>query len=107
MIYYKNNNFILYHGDTMCLLNQLKQANYQADMIFADPPYELKELSQLPDLILGSGLLKPDGLFILEHGKTNRFEQHPCFEEHRAYGSVNFSFFHAPSLASEEPADGL
>ena len=43
MIYYKNNNFILYHGDTMCLLNQLKQANYQADMIFADPPYFLSK----------------------------------------------------------------
>ena len=27
----------------MCLLNQLKQANYQADMIFADPPYFLSK----------------------------------------------------------------
>ena len=100
----KADHWLPVHAD---VFRFIKTTHRQFDMIFADPPYELKELSQLPDLILGSGLLKPDGLFILEHGKTNRFEQHPCFEEHRAYGSVNFSFFHAPSLASEEPADGL
>ncbi len=34
-----------------------------------------------------------DALFVLEHGARNDFSQHPCFVEHRAYGSVNFSFF--------------
>lgn len=63
------------------------------DLVFADPPYELKELETLPDLVLGNGLLKPGGLFVLEHGKKNHFEAHPCFIEHRSYGSVNFSFF--------------
>lgn len=63
------------------------------DLVFADPPYELKELEALPDLVLGNGLLKPGGLFVLEHGKKNHFEAHPCFIEHRSYGSVNFSFF--------------
>ena len=28
-----------------------------------------------------------------QHGKTDNFTAHPCFVEHRAYGSVNFSFF--------------
>lgn len=65
------------------------------DLIFADPPYQLPELPQLPDLILDSGLLGPNGLFILEHGKTHRFDTHPCFHSHRAYGSVNFSLFTA------------
>ena len=63
------------------------------DLVFADPPYELKDLETLPDLVLGNGLLKPGGLFVLEHGKKNHFEAHPCFIEHRSYGSVNFSFF--------------
>lgn len=63
------------------------------DLVFADPPYELKNLETLPDLVLGNGLLKPGGLFVLEHGKKNHFEAHPCFIEHRSYGSVNFSFF--------------
>ena len=64
------------------------------DLIFADPPYTLPELPELPDRIFQSpGLLKPEGLFILEHGKTHDFSNHPHFLEHRAYGSVNFTFF--------------
>ena len=63
------------------------------DFIFADPPYGLKELETLPDLIFDNNLLKEDGLFVLEHGKNNNFEEHPCFLERRIYGSVNFSFF--------------
>lgn len=71
----------------------LNQCHEQFDFIFADPPYALKELESLPDLVLGRDLLKENGLFVLEHGKTNDFSTHPHFVEHRAYGSVNFSFF--------------
>lgn len=71
----------------------IKSCKQQFDFIFADPPYALKELSTLPDLIFDKQLLKPDGLFILEHGKDNDFAQHPHFVEHRQYGSVNFSLF--------------
>ena len=62
-------------------------------LYLCDPPYGLKELETLPDLIFDNNLLKEDGLFVLEHGKTNNFEEHPCFLERRIYGSVNFSFF--------------
>ena len=65
----------------------------QFDFIFADPPYALKEIDQLPDLIFSQNLLKTDGLFVLEHGKDRSFDAHPHFVEHRAYGSVNFSIF--------------
>lgn len=71
----------------------LQKTHRSFDFIFADPPYVLKELETLPDLVLGGTLLKPGGLFVLEHGKQNRFETHPAFVEHRVYGSVNFSFF--------------
>ena len=63
------------------------------DFIFADPPYTMKELPQLPERIFAANILKPDGLFVLEHGKNNDFSSDPHFIEHRAYGSVNFSFF--------------
>lgn len=63
------------------------------DFIFADPPYVLKELGNLPDLVFQHELLKEDGLFVLEHGKDHSFESHPHFIERRVYGSVNFSFF--------------
>ena len=65
----------------------------QFDFIFADPPYILPQIPELPDIILSRDLLKEDGLFVLEHGKQNDFSQHPRFVEHRSYGSVNFSFF--------------
>ena len=79
----------------------IDKCNEQFDFIFADPPYALKELPTIPDLIFRNKLLKDDGLFVLEHGKDLSFENHPHFIEHRHYGSVNFSFFRA-----KEQTDG-
>ena len=71
----------------------VKSCRQQFDFIFADPPYALAELPQIPQLIFDKGLLAPDGVFVFEHGKGNDFSSHPHFVEHRAYGSVNFSIF--------------
>jgi len=65
------------------------------DMIFADPPYELENLAEIPDLIFKYDLLKEGGLFVLEHSAKNSFTNHPKFVDHRSYGNVNFSFFEA------------
>ena len=46
-----------------------------------------------PDMVLERGLLNPEGVFVLEHGRDNDFSLHPRFVEHRTYGSVNFSLF--------------
>ena len=81
-------NHTLIRGDVFRFLKSCKR---QFDIIFADPPYALPTLTEIPDKALP--LLKPDGLFILEHGKQNDFSTHPQFLEHRAYGSVNFSLF--------------
>lgn len=78
----------------------LKSCHTQFDFIFADPPYALKEIPTIPDLIFEKGLLKEDGLFILEHGKDHDFSNHPHFIEHRSYGSVNFSLFKAKATAN-------
>ena len=71
------------------------------DFIFADPPYALKELETIPSRIFEKGLLKEDGLLVLEHGKDNHFEDDPHFIERRVYGSVNFSFFKAKVQTDE------
>lgn len=63
------------------------------DVIFADPPYELDKLPEIPDLIFKYNLLKPDGIFVLEHSAKQNFHIHPNFIDHRNYGNVNFSFF--------------
>jgi 16S rRNA (guanine966-N2)-methyltransferase len=71
----------------------LKYPGKSYDLIFADPPYDLEGIDKLPDLVCGGGLLKKDGLFILEHSKDYSFAESPYFSQHREYGSVNFTFF--------------
>lgn len=86
-------NCSLIRGDVFRFLKSCRQ---QFDLIFADPPYALKELPDIPDIITpkeGGGLLAEGGIFVFEHGKQYDFSQHPRFVEHRAYGSVNFSLF--------------
>ena len=85
-----NAQIIPIRGDVFRFLKSCKQ---QYDLIFADPPYALKELDTLPDIIFEKQLLKEDGIFVLEHGKDHDFSGHPHFKEHRQYGSVNFSIF--------------
>jgi len=67
------------------------------DIIFADPPYEMEGIKTIPDKVLGSRLLKEGAWFILEHGKSVSFSEHPACFDQRNYGSVYFSFFKIPS----------
>jgi 16S rRNA (guanine(966)-N(2))-methyltransferase RsmD len=71
----------------------LKTCSIRYDIVFADPPYELPWLSELPDLVTQAGIIKEDGFFILEHPRDLSFTGHKLFFEHRNYGGVNFSFF--------------
>ena len=84
-----------YKADVFKFINRTTD---KFDLIFADPPYELKRLAELPDLILNKQLLSNENsIFILEHGKTNDFSTHPNLTELRVYGSVHFSFFKSNS----------
>lgn len=71
----------------------LKTCRIQYDIVFADPPYDLNWFSTIPDLVLNSGIIREEGLLILEHPKSMNFANHERFMEHRNYGNVNFSFF--------------
>ena len=80
----------------------IKRCSAKYDLIFADPPYALKGLPEIPALIMSSDMLKAGGIFIFEHGKENNFSNHPAFFRHIAYGSVNFSFFKHQDNSSEK-----
>jgi 16S rRNA (guanine966-N2)-methyltransferase len=71
----------------------LRACKFKYDIVFADPPYELSWLRNLPDLIFEADVIKEEGFFILEHPKSMNFVSHKLFFEHRNYGGVNFSFF--------------
>ena len=91
-------NVLPLRGDVFRFIKSCKQ---QFDFIFADPPYALKELPTIPNLIFEKGLLKDDGVFVFEHGKEHDFSDDPHFVDHRIYGSVNFSIFKTTVTTSE------
>ena len=84
---------VLVRGDAFRFI---KKCHQQFDLIFADPPYALEELPEIPALIFQHGLLKPGGILVFEHGKGHDFSADGHFAEHRSYGSVNFSLFRQP-----------
>lgn len=83
-------NFVLVRGDA---LRYIDSAPRSFDIIFADPPYDMPGFAEIPGKILGSALVKPGTIVIIEHSKKHDFSSLPHFTDHRAYGSVNFSIF--------------
>jgi len=71
----------------------VKMSPKKYDYIFAGPPYELPIIDTIPDLIFTHELLKPDGLFVMEHNPNHGYEDHPNFQQVRNYGKTLFSFF--------------
>lgn len=63
------------------------------DIIYADPPYDMEGIVNIPQLVFDNQLLNPDGLLIVEHDKNIDFKAHLKFYNHRHYGKVNFTFF--------------
>ena len=86
----KTDDLIAIKGDVFKFIASSKE---KFDFIFADPPYDLPNLADIPEMIFKAGILKEDGLFVLEHSSKNDFSDMPEFDELRTYGSVNFSFF--------------
>ncbi len=91
-----DDNCSLIRGDVFRFLRSCRR---KYDLIFADPPYALPDLQKIPDAVLGQSaedcILKENGIFVFEHGRSDDFSRHRCFLEHRSYGSVNFSIFQA------------
>ena len=65
----------------------------QYDLIFADPPYDLNQIPEIPKIIFEKNLVAPGGLLIVEHQSMQNLSQHPAFVEQRKYGHSSFSFF--------------
>lgn len=61
--------------------------------IFAGPPYPLKTLDTIPDVLFENDILAEDGLFVMEHNPNHNFKNHSRFSEARNYGTTIFSFF--------------
>jgi 16S rRNA (guanine966-N2)-methyltransferase len=71
----------------------LKKTNETFDIIFADPPYDVKFHDQIAEIVFERNLLREDGVLIVEHGKHTSLEKIPQFDKLRPFGNVYFSFF--------------
>ncbi|MDE6467372.1 MAG: RsmD family RNA methyltransferase [Muribaculaceae bacterium] len=91
-----DDNLTLVRGDA---LRYIDAAPCAADIVFADPPYDMPGFGEIPAKILGSHLVAPGTIVVVEHNSKHDFSSLPHFREHRAYGSVNFSIF---EIAGEE-----
>lgn len=79
-----------YKADVFKFL-ELESEKY--DLIFADPPYDLNRIPDIPGIVFEKGLLNPGGLLIVEHQSLQNLSNHPAFSEQRKYGHSSFSFF--------------
>lgn len=86
----KIDNAKVFKSDVFKFIKTCPQKFY---FIFADPPFDFKNFSDIPDAILNADILEENGLFILEHPKEFQFSKNKHFKEIRNYGKVNFSFF--------------
>lgn len=81
----------------------IKSIHDSFDIVFADPPYEMEGVETLPELIFAHGLVRPDGIFILEHSADKNFADYPHFYKLRSYGSVQFSIFRYADSGVPDP----
>jgi 16S rRNA (guanine966-N2)-methyltransferase len=90
---HKLENIKTYKADVFKYL-QVETDRY--DLVFADPPYDLNQIPEIPKIIFYKNLLSPDGLLIVEHQSLQNLSNHPAFVEQRKYGHSSFSFFRNP-----------
>jgi 16S rRNA (guanine(966)-N(2))-methyltransferase RsmD len=69
-------------------------------LVFADPPYDLKNIISLPGVIYSNNWVAEDGLLVIEHGKETDFSKEMFYQETRVYSRVNFSFFRKKGMAA-------
>lgn len=78
----------------------LEKTYLTADIIFADPPYDMDvaDFLKIADIVFRKDLVKEDGLLIIEHSKHMDLSSHERFSYDKKYGGSVFSFFENSSL---------
>ena len=91
-----NNRVSLIQSDVIAYIRRLEFTVNTFDLIFADPPYDYKELDPLIQAIAEKKLLNKNGCFVLEHRTTKRFTNTfsgLCVNRTRKLGNTSVSMF--------------
>jgi len=81
----------LIKGDAFRYLKTAPEQSF--DLIFADPPFDLPTLTDVPRWVIEKKLLRENGIFVMEHAGKHQFSDLPFFSQCRVYGAVHFSIF--------------
>ncbi|ULC58120.1 16S rRNA (guanine(966)-N(2))-methyltransferase RsmD [Flaviramulus sp. BrNp1-15] len=75
----------------------LEKSALQANIIFADPPYNFSDdqFAKIPELVFKNNILLEDGILIVEHSKHTDLSNLENFSYSKSYGGNMFSFFEA------------
>lgn len=65
------------------------------DVVFADPPYALEALKDIPNKIFEKNMITEDGYLIIEHPTRYEFAQNSLWDVvvQKVYGNTSVSFF--------------
>ncbi|OEK08401.1 16S rRNA (guanine(966)-N(2))-methyltransferase RsmD [Flavivirga aquatica] len=76
----------------------LGESTMQANIIFADPPYDFtdEQFQKIPELVFQNNILLNDGLLIVEHSKHTNLSELSNYSYSKSYGGNVFSFFEHP-----------
>jgi 16S rRNA (guanine(966)-N(2))-methyltransferase RsmD len=80
------------YGDADTFVNSSRT---KFTVIFADPPYALEALKNIPNKIFEKGIVAEDGYLIIEHPSRYEFAQNSLWEVvvQKVYGNTSVSFF--------------
>ena len=90
-----NFKFNIIKADVFKYLRSFDNENFNYDIIFSDPPYDLdfKKYEAIIYKIFEFNMLKSDGIIIIEHSNKIELDSIKTFYMKRKYGSCFFSFF--------------
>jgi 16S rRNA (guanine966-N2)-methyltransferase len=81
----------------------LSSASGAYHLVFADPPFDLPNISEIHEKVMRNKLVADGGMLIIEHGPRTDLSMLEGFVEKRKYGNVSFSFFRICSKSAMIP----
>lgn len=86
----------VYRNDAKRAIKLLKKNDFQARLLFLDPPYHITEAYDLMDYAAESGILTTDAIVVCEHEKGVILSDRTRFFErfkHENYGGIAISIY--------------